>query len=217
MRFLSVLCFIVTFVLFIFFVLLPTIGTWSAIFNSTVGGILFSIFLFWFAILAYPIALLIAGLATGIGGTASVIALVLGYVLIGINIGVYLLGGWLWSKADESKEQKEWIRDQMKYNRRNLASPVYSSQVSVLDQPRNSTEINQGSLSSPQVINLETPYVGNMKTRTLHIVNCSQIGQFDTTKYQLFYTLNDAMTQGYKPCKLCKPELYIYKKSFYQT
>jgi hypothetical protein len=84
-------------------VLLPAIFTWSALFDSTIAGILFTIFLFPVAILGYPIVILIAGLATGIGGATSVLAAVWGYLMIGAVIGLWFLGAWLWGKADERK------------------------------------------------------------------------------------------------------------------
>lgn len=103
MRFLSILSFILGFAVGLFLVLLPTIFTWSALFNSTVAGILFSIFLFPIAILGYPIVILVGGLATGIGATGSVLAAVLGYLMIGVVIGFWFLGSWLSDKADERK------------------------------------------------------------------------------------------------------------------
>jgi hypothetical protein len=101
MKFLGILCYIGGFAVGLFLVLLPTIFTWSALFDSVVAGILFSIFLFPIAVLGYPIIILLLGLATGIGGTASVIAAVLGYVMIGVTIGIWALGSWLWGKAEE--------------------------------------------------------------------------------------------------------------------
>jgi hypothetical protein len=210
MRFLSVLCYIITFAVFVFLVLLPTISTWSAVFDNTVGGILFSIFLFWFATLAYPIALLLGGLATGLGGTVSFIALAIGYVFIGVTIGLFILSGWLWEKADEAANQKAWIKMQMESNQRNLAPPIYPSQPLIPSQTYTGVQNNQAPLSTPQTD--EPSYIGNMRTRTLHVFDCPQVGQFDLAKHQRFYSINDANNYGYKPCKLCSPELYLYRK-----
>jgi len=102
-RFLSILSFILGFAVGLFLVLLPTIFTWSALFDSIIAGVLFSIFLFPIAILGYPIVIFVAGLATGIGGTVSVLAAVWGYLMIGVVIGLWFLGAWLSEKADERK------------------------------------------------------------------------------------------------------------------
>ena len=103
MKFLGVLFYIVGFGVGLVFVLLPTIFTWSALFDSIIAGILFSVLLFPIAILGYPIVILLAGLATGIGGAASVLAAVIGYAVIGAVVGLFALGAWLWEKADERK------------------------------------------------------------------------------------------------------------------
>lgn len=101
MKFLGAIFCIAAFGAGIFFVLLPTIFTWSAVFDGAVAGILFSVLLFPIAILGYPIVILVAGLATGIGGAASVLAAVIGYAVIAAVIGLFVLGAWLWEKADE--------------------------------------------------------------------------------------------------------------------
>lgn len=103
MRFLSILSYILGFGVGLFLALLPAIFTWSILFDSTIAGVLFSIFLFPIAILGYPLVILFAGLATGIGGTASVLAAVWGYLMIGVVIGLWILGAWLSEKADERK------------------------------------------------------------------------------------------------------------------
>lgn len=103
MKFLSTICYILAFFAGLFLVLLPAIFTWAALFNNMIGGILFSIFLLPIAVLGYPIVILVAGLATGIGGTASTVAAVLGYVMIGVVVGIFCLGGWLFEKADDRK------------------------------------------------------------------------------------------------------------------
>jgi polyferredoxin len=108
MKFLGVLSYIAGFAVGLLLVLLPTIFTWSALFDSTIAGVLFSIFLFPIAILGYPIVILAAGLATGIGGTVSVLAAVLGYLMMGVALGLLFLGSWLFEKADE----KKWARAQ---------------------------------------------------------------------------------------------------------
>ena len=108
MKFLGVLSYILGFAVGLFLVLLPTIFTWSALFDSIIAGVLFSIFLFPIAILGYPIVILVAGLATGIGGTVSVLAAVLGYLMMGVALGILFLGSWLCEKADE----KKWARAQ---------------------------------------------------------------------------------------------------------
>jgi hypothetical protein len=191
MRFFGILSYIVAVAVFIFLILLPTIFTWIAIFNNTVGGIVFSLFLFWFAILAYPIALLIAGLATGIGGTGSVIAAVMGYALMGVDVGLWFLGAWLNNKADESKQQKEWIRSQMASN--NVSTKTITDQTEILPKPSNK-------------------FIGNTKTKILHCIDCPQVTQM-ADNYELFNSPVDANIRGYKPCKMCKPELYVYRES----
>ena len=112
MRFLSILTFIAAFIVFVTLVLIPTIFTWNALFG-TVGGILFSIFLFPVAVMGYPIVILVAGLATGLGGTFSIAAAVIGYVTIALVIGLWCLSGWLGEKAEENERERDWVKQQM--------------------------------------------------------------------------------------------------------
>jgi hypothetical protein len=100
MKVIGTICFILACAVGLFLALLPAIFTWATLFDSMVGGILFSIFLFPIAILGYPIVILIAGLATGVGVLGSVAAAVVGYILIAATIGLFFLAGWLWGKAE---------------------------------------------------------------------------------------------------------------------
>ena len=109
MKAMSILAYIAAFGTFIFFVLLPAIDTWNAIWG--VGGIVFAILLMPIAILAYPIIVLVAGLATGLGGIVSVLGAFLCYAAMGLVFGLFVLGGWLSEKA----ETKAWEREQRRY------------------------------------------------------------------------------------------------------
>jgi ABC-type spermidine/putrescine transport system permease subunit II len=95
---------IIAFSMTIFFVILPTIAVWSALFNgSYLAGILFSVFLFPVAILGYPLVMFFAGISIGFGIGPSFMATIIGYVLMAVTYGCWLLSGWFGNKAEEQR------------------------------------------------------------------------------------------------------------------
>lgn len=53
---------------------------------------------------------------------------------------------------------------------------------------------------------MERNYVGNMKTRIFHYTNCYRAEQIDYENAVWFESSEDAIIDGYQPCKLCNPE-----------
>jgi hypothetical protein len=180
MRILSYLCYIASFIAGILLVLLPTISTWIVVFDSTVGGILFSIFLFPIAILGYPIMILVGGLATGLGGTISVAAAIIGYITIAFTVGLWVLAGWLSEKADENASQKQWLKEQMSGGYRNQ---------------------KQSTLSENK------PFIGNANNKIVHCADCILTSTIQPGRSISFDSYSDASELGFKPCNTCQPEL----------
>jgi len=171
MKFIGVLCYIGGFAVGLFLVLLPAIFTWSALFDSIIAGVLFSIFVFPIAVLGYPIVILVAGLTTGIGGTTSVLAAISGYIMMGVVAGLWALGSWLFDKS----EQRAYERQRQFY---------YPA--------------------TPQLP--ESNYVGNSRTRIFHNIDCPRSSQISDDSCVWFESSQEAIAQGFRPCKNCTPE-----------
>jgi len=59
--------------------------------------------------------------------------------------------------------------------------------------------------STPTAPGGDCPYVGNKNTRVLHHAWCSSVAQMKPTNRVCFATKEEALAQGYRPCKNCKP------------
>lgn len=179
MKVFSWLFFLGGFIVGLFWVLIPTIFTWSALFDSTVGGILFSLGLFPVAILGYPIVILIAGLATGIGGTASVLATLWGYGMMVAVFVLWFIGSWISDKA----EQRQYSKN---YESNRLAD----------------SQINIPALASTYMEDSER-YVGNLRSKVVHDESCDSLNYVDPDLCIYFDTIEEALDKGYRTCKRC--------------
>jgi len=171
MKVISVISYILGVAVGLFLVVIPTIATWGALWDSVVAGILFTFFIFPIAILGYPIVILVAGLATGIGGTESVLAAVLAYIMIAISMALFILGGWLWDKGEER---------------------AYAGQ-------------RQFYYSDSQELP-ESNYMGNRNTLVFHSIYCNHASMINYESSIRFETPEQAISQGFKPCKSCIAE-----------
>lgn len=93
-------CSIILYIIFGILALSTYIGViqiWGNIFDSTVAGVLFSIFVFFIAITGAPIA------------NASIqhdwTYILFGYIWYGVLYGLVLLATWLWDRAQVEKER----------------------------------------------------------------------------------------------------------------
>lgn len=49
------------------------------------------------------------------------------------------------------------------------------------------------------------PYIGNRNTKVLHYAWCSSVAQMKPSNRVCFATKEEALAQGYRPCKNCRP------------
>ena len=48
-------------------------------------------------------------------------------------------------------------------------------------------------------------YVGNLNSHKFHIISCRYVGRMNPSNKVFFDTRDDAINEGYVPCKVCKP------------
>ena len=51
----------------------------------------------------------------------------------------------------------------------------------------------------------EAPYIGNRNTRKFHHFNCTSVNDMKESNRKPFSSREDAVNEGYVPCKRCKP------------
>jgi len=51
----------------------------------------------------------------------------------------------------------------------------------------------------------EYKYVGNTKSKKFHQLNCRSVKKLKSKNRKYFKDKEEAVKQGYTPCKLCKP------------
>lgn len=48
-------------------------------------------------------------------------------------------------------------------------------------------------------------YIGNRNSKIFHYESCSSVGDMKESNKVIFYSRDEAITQGYRPCKRCEP------------
>jgi outer membrane biogenesis lipoprotein LolB len=52
---------------------------------------------------------------------------------------------------------------------------------------------------------LASTYVGNARTHKLHYADCRYVGEMNDSNKVYFEDRDEAIDEGYVPCKVCKP------------
>lgn len=118
------------------------------------------------------------------------------------------------SKKSKTKSNKKANKkDVDKYSSFNTLPEQKSSNNEASTRPQVMEESNDDKKQNVQ-INVKNEY-GDVKEPDLYFVapngksfhepNCSTLTKSKREKYKTFETRKEAMKQGYKPCKLCKP------------
>lgn len=114
-------------------------------------------------------------------------------------------------KAKKRKKKKKAVKDYSTFNTDEGKRPrtAKAIQPKVMDE-----EVDEkGDVSNVQ-INVKNEYGGvkepNMyfvapSGKSFHEPNCSTLNKSKREKYKTFETRKEAMKEGYKPCKLCRP------------
>ena len=51
----------------------------------------------------------------------------------------------------------------------------------------------------------EAPYIGNRNSKKLHYASCPSVDDMKDKNKVEFYSRDEAINQGYEPCKRCNP------------
>lgn len=113
---------------------------------------------------------------------------------------VAMAEGWSWSSSDESVIHV-WPDGSLVV--RGVGTAVLTGTAQ--DESGNTVTI---SITVPEVYaaaSSETPYIGNINTKKFHRFDCASVNDINAVYKESIESREDALEQGYVPCKRCDP------------
>ena len=103
----------------------------------------------------------------------------------------YFSGKTDWNSWEKSKKSY--------YIQKDLNSAVSVTFLAI----KNSLGVNSALTNTQLIVSME--YVGNKDTKKFHLLTCPYVSQMSSSNKIYFSSRQDAINQGYIPCKVCNP------------
>ncbi|WP_027399292.1 stalk domain-containing protein [Anaerovorax odorimutans] len=82
----------------------------------------------------------------------------------------------------------------------NVSNNLTANDAGAIEEPSRIYTLNRGTVSEREAV-----YIGNIKTKKFHTLDCRAGAKIADRNVVFFKSREDAVKEGYKPCKICNP------------